>query len=1321
MLLIALGYWLAARLSNQLSAPPIYASSLWLPAGLGLIAALHCGGTGLLGVLLGALLTNSFELTAVGGSQGLAELLHALPIAVGATGEAWLAARLLRGLRIWPDPPGGWRLVLGMLLVALLAGLFSATVGTLTLALRGTLAAGQGPTTGLTWWLGDVAGMLLLLPSAYWPGSAGAETRKAFLYNLLLPSLLAVGLAIYAFLALLATDRQRQQDNLAAEAHHLQDELRNGGARALATMRALGAYVESEPELTLSQFTRFANALRALGNSVQALQWAPRLDGEADLRSYRQLLARENLGALVLHPVPGTLDWQPRTTLVPITYMVPMAGNQPAFGLDLWSEPRRRQTLEAAWRGNEVAASPPLELVQRPGAALGYLLDKAVWRDNPEVPLHGYVQGVFTAEQLAESALEQTRDRNLHWSLVDLAAPEQTLLDVGAPAAQGIWALPVQQLDVDVAGRSWRLRVSATPAFLAHTRSLNLWAAQLGLMLVASAWGLFLFAQWVQNQRLARLGEALRGKNQELSLSQRLFESVAEAAPTAIFRSNREGQLVYANPAYDLINGPEWRALDAERMAQRIHPEDRDELMRGREQALQDGTAFRQIYRLITADRGERWLLTQANPVRDIDGAFDGHIGSMTDITTLKRSELALQRLNQAPTQDREQFLRYVTQALAQLFGSDIAFISEYRSAAHDRCRSLAFLLNGQFQAPADYDLRGTPCAAVAREDVLVIPAQAQQAFPDDPRLPALGIQAYAAATLRNPQGEVMGYLGIMRRHPLEGIDAAAILNLFRLRIAAELERWSHLDQRQALLNSLEERVQARTLELRQSAALAEQASRAKSDFLATMSHEIRTPMNSSLGLLELLLRQPLAQEQRSMLESVQDAGRSLLRLIDDMLDLSQIEAGAMRLEPEATSLQDLLARLDDLYRQTAEAKALGFQTRLDPDLAEAYWVDRLRLRQILANLLANAIKFTDRGSVSLRLRKLARQDGVDQLEFRVEDSGIGVAPEQLARLFQPFQRVPGEQGRSRGGSGLGLSISRRLAEQMGGSLEMQSELGRGSCLILRLPLRPTRAPAESSAGAPASATSVAEAPKPRVLAAEDHAASRLLIGRQLKELGYDCELAKDGEQAWRLWQQHRHPVVITDYNMPGLDGLGLARRIREAETSEAAGPRTLILACTADLTSAGEHADLGPFDRLLSKPLNLRTLEQTLKQSPASITPPLASKSPMSRRQVAVNQLAELCGGDRAAAESLMQDFAHSLSEDLARLQQALADDDSEHSQQALHRLKGALSALGDQALLEQISATYGAAKQGALTEVRTRLSGCLAAFEELTAVIPS
>ena len=423
---------------------------------------------------------------------------------------------------------------------------------------------------------------------------------------------------------------------------------------------------------------------------------------------------------------------------------------------------------------------------------------------------------------------------------------------------------------------------------------------------------------------------------------------------------------------------------------------------------------------------------------------------------------------------------------------------------------------------------------------------------------------------------------------------------------------------------------------LRQASAEAAAANAAKSEFLAHMSHEIRTPMNAVLGLAQVLEREPLAANQRDMVGRIRSAGQSLLAILNDVLDLSKIEAGQLRIEPRPFDLAALLANVDSLMGQAAHGKGLTLRIEppaLPPGLLRG---DGLRIEQILLNLVGNAIKFTERGEVALRVCADEVTDADLRLRVEVRDTGIGIAPEALARLFTPFTQADAGIGRRFGGTGLGLSICKRLVELMGGTIGADSQPGLGSRFWFELPLERVADSAAVTAPAPppAAAPSGPRLAGAHVLVVDDSAMNRDLVERALALEGATATLAADGQQALEVLRSgvDAFDAVLMDVQMPVLDGLGATRRIR-GELGLAALP---VIAFTAGVREDQQAAARAAgADDVLPKPMDLEQMTQVLmrwiaRRAPGAQAPAAA---PLPASPVAADDFPALPGIDRERA----------------------------------------------------------------------------------------
>jgi PAS domain S-box-containing protein len=498
----------------------------------------------------------------------------------------------------------------------------------------------------------------------------------------------------------------------------------------------------------------------------------------------------------------------------------------------------------------------------------------------------------------------------------------------------------------------------------------------------------------------------------------------------------------------------------------------------------------------------------------------------------------------------------------------------------------------------------------------------------------------------------------------------------------------------------------------------ADAANRAKSSFLATMSHEIRTPMNGVLGMLELLSLTRLDDDQRSNVDVIRESGRALLRIVDDILDFSKIEAGMLELHPEPTRVADIVRQVRDTYSGAASGKNLVLMGTFDPLISPAVMVDAMRLRQVLNNFVSNALKFTAEGSIGIDAELVERKDGADIVRFSVSDTGIGISAENQKKLFQPFVQAESDTTRRFGGTGLGLTICRRIADMMGGTITMESAPGRGTTMHLEVPLPsadPDQVRSDDEAASVSAAVLDARRPAPDiaaaaaegtlVLLADDHSTNRALIKRQINLLGYAAETAEDGKEALERWRSGRFAMIITDCHMPEMDGYELARTIRGLEAGNGAG-HTPIIACTANALEGEAEACLAAgMDGYLSKPVELRALLQLLDRwlplpDDAQRDAPVRQSAPVQRTirsadgdspPIDRSKLAELTGGDEQVERDILADFRNVAADDAARLTAAVDSGDCDEIARMAHRLKGASRMVGATSLaviLERIEA---------------------------------
>jgi signal transduction histidine kinase/DNA-binding NarL/FixJ family response regulator len=471
----------------------------------------------------------------------------------------------------------------------------------------------------------------------------------------------------------------------------------------------------------------------------------------------------------------------------------------------------------------------------------------------------------------------------------------------------------------------------------------------------------------------------------------------------------------------------------------------------------------------------------------------------------------------------------------------------------------------------------------------------------------------------------------------------------------------------------------------------AEAANQAKSTFLATMSHEIRTPMNGVVGTAELLAREPLTERQRRMVGTVRSSAAALMRIIDDVLDFSKIEAGRMELEEAPFSLRALIATAAEALSAQVDRKGLALTIDVDPDTPDALLADATRLRQILLNLIGNAAKFTEVGSIAVRARALVMDDTSVTLALSVIDSGIGMTAEQQARLFKPFSQADSSTTRRYGGTGLGLSIVRRLAELMGGTVAVESAPGRGSTFTVTIKAR--RGNDFASAEEEAQMLTL-PAKGLRVLAVDDSEINLEVLVGQFEILGLPLDTAANGIEALTLWRDRAHALVLTDIHMPDMDGFELTRQIRAEEAILPGPPRTPIVALTANaLKGEADRCLAAGMDDYLTKPLTLERLREAVARWALGKTGEETALPAVDRSVVE-----EMFGGNDKAIARVLARFREAGARMIDEI--AAARDDSDKLTELAHKLKGAARAAGAMALGDR-AATLEKSGRGADVDV--------------------
>jgi PAS domain S-box-containing protein len=1294
---IAFAYWLSATLGQLLTAPPIFGTAVWPPAGIALGAVLIWGKKSLPGIALGAYFANAQLI--LDGSMTWTEILLPAGISVGALLQAASVAYLVRR---WAGYPSLFNEPKNVARFFLLAGpvgcSINASLGTCLLLLTGKIALAGFAVNWVTWWVGDTLGGVIFTPLML---IAFGQPRSIWSPRWLtvgLPLLLCFALAISIFVRVRASDNLRKHKefiNLVDSATHSIESSLQDFSVIVSAMKGL---FDASEDVDCQELKIFTNSLFKHSSEFQALEWA-KLVKQAQRKRFEQenALCDGNESIITEKDAQGRIvPATQREEYLPVTFIDPIKPNRPALGFDLYSESLRGETIRKARDTGNISVTPPIQLVQDQASKLNVLIMAPIYRqlgnkdtvEGRRESFTGIVLGVLRVNGLVHTAMDKL---GVHRELVHLRIQDESDQEHQDGFFEDKEFTRLGSLfdtrRIEFGGRVWKLSVSGNADQFGH--GWFTWFVLAGGMLFCGLLGGFLLLLTGKTMSmesliaerttdLANSNKRLRQEVEErtrteiaLRESESRFRTLANAAPVLIWLSGVDKLCYWFNQVWHDFTGRTIEQEQGNGWTEGVHPEDYDRCLEHYVRHFDRREAFRMEYRLRRHDGVYRWMVDTGAPLVDGSGEFVGYIGSCIDVTERKLIEQETARLALVAEKtttaiiisDPQGLIEWVNPAFTDLTGyelnevmglkpgdflqgpdTDPVVIRHMHDCIDRRAGFDVEILNYKkgggyywlhIKVDPVFDQFGKLSHFIAVETDISERIANEKAIQSLNRSyqDLLAAASEVAIISTDPQGVITLFnRGAERMLGYQAEELVGKKNPVLFHITDEIEQrerelseelgfsvtgfqvftaipdisgqevreWTYVCKNGLFIwvalvvtqikseegkiigylgiaQNITERKAAEQA-LQRAKQSADKANQAKSEFLANMSHEIRTPMNGVLGMIELLRGTALNAEQREMLDTAGHSAQALMEIINDILDFSKIEAGKLQLDCVDFNVGELCENVCSLLAVAAQAKGLEFNCYVQPGLSAEVRGDATRLRQVLINLIGNAIKFTLQGEVSVEA-KCDNSNGSDiMVEFSVQDTGIGIKAEELKRLFMPFEQAEHGTTRRFGGTGLGLSISKSLVELMGGELEVESEPNKGSVFRFTVKLNIIQA----HRWLPENLSLAGH----HVLIVDDNKTNLNILESFLKSWGVDVSASSNGGHALALLkiaQEQGKPfdLAILDQFMPGLGGQEV---IREVAATPGMQGLPCILLCSSSATDLGG----GKTDKVasLSKPV---------------------------------------------------------------------------------------------------------------------------------------